>query len=470
MSCDKAVQTCEIDIMNEMDNISTNSNHSEDELSEINIISLYDRLSDSEQTDLVESITVLIDEYIEEYVLKMSHPDFHTEFVDDICHVLFQQLIDANICIDSDYDELYSIVSYYCECYNKEDIQCPMRHILHQPENAYVFEYGLDNDFVKDHITKKLNELREKDASGPEQRTKGWFERRYNMMTASNMWQILNTEAQKNRFIYEKCKPLSLDIVESKWINTDGSLHWGVKYEPLTSMIYEKITGGKVEMFGCIQHSKYSFIGASPDGIVTNPESSLYGRLVEIKNIYNREMDGIPSEAYWIQIQIQLECCDLDFCDFVETRFKEYESEESYLLESDKERIRGIILHMVPRDGKSNIPLYQYMPLDIDNKDIWIENTKQSLEETHVIYKTIYWYVDDIQMMTIGRNHKWFHAALPHFKNTWEIIQNERISGYDHRAPKKRTSTEVIIIDGEKNVAPAQNICVIKLPEEEETL
>jgi putative phage-type endonuclease len=462
MSCDKAVQTYETDIINEMENIQ-NESDSEDDSSETNTIPLYDRMSDSDQAELIESIHVLIDEYMEGFVLKMSNPDFHTEFVEDICHVLFQQLTDVNICKDTDYDELYSIVAYYCDCYNKENLHCPLRHIPHQLDNLYELEYGLDNEFIREHVAKKIQELREKDELSPKQRSKEWFERRYNMMTASNMWQLLGSDAQRNRFIYDKCKPLSLDIVESKWVNTEGSLHWGVKYEPLTTMVYEKMTGGKVELFGCIQHSEHSFIGASPDGIVTNPESPLYGRLVEIKNIYNREMDGIPSEAYWIQIQIQLECCDLDFCDFVETRFKEYESEESYLAETDDERIRGIILHMVPRDGKSNIPLYQYMPLDTENKDIWIEDTKRAVEETYVTYNTIYWYLDDIQMTTITKNEKWFSAALPHFKNSWATIQNERVIGYEHRAPKKRTPTEVIVVDSETTAPNPHNICVIKL-------
>jgi hypothetical protein len=95
-------------------------------------------------------------------------------------------------------------------------------------------------------------------------------------------------------------------------------------------MIYEHLTGAKLDFFGCIVHSEYGFIGASPDGIVVNPESALFGRLVEIKNIYNREMDGTPSEAYWTQMQIQMQCCDLEACDFVETRFKEYESAEEF--------------------------------------------------------------------------------------------------------------------------------------------
>ena len=50
--------------------------------------------------------------------------------------------------------------------------------------------------------------------------------------------------------------------------------------------------------------------------------------MLEIKNIVNREITGIPKNEYWIQTQIQMETCDLSFCDFVETRIKEFSNEE----------------------------------------------------------------------------------------------------------------------------------------------
>ena len=52
----------------------------------------------------------------------------------------------------------------------------------------------------------------------------------------------------------------------------------------------------KISDFGCIQHEKYNYIGASPDGINTDPNSILYGRMLEIKNIVNRDITGIPKE------------------------------------------------------------------------------------------------------------------------------------------------------------------------------
>jgi hypothetical protein len=43
--------------------------------------------------------------------------------------------------------------------------------------------------------------------------------------------------------------------------------------------------------------------------------------MVEIK-IYTTERYGIPTDNYWIQMQFQMEVCDLDECDFFETRMK----------------------------------------------------------------------------------------------------------------------------------------------------
>lgn len=462
MLCDKAIQTYPEDIDNEVSDNSTNKSESSE-----SHLPFYETMNESEQSELVETIYDLIGQYIEEYIGKMAKPDFHTELVDDICHIVFQDLTAPEVGLNIEYDDMHSFVMHYCELWFKdEDPACPVRHEPHYMGNAHAITFGLDEDFVKNMLTEKIAIIKAKDAANPKQRTKEWHERRYQMMTASNLWQTISTDAQKNRFIYDKCKPLCLDIVESKWMSIEGSLHWGVKYEPLTTLVYEKMTGAKVGVFGCIVHPEYSFLGASPDGIVVNPESALYGRLVEIKNIYNREMDGVPSEAYWVQIQAQLACCDLDFCDFVETRFKEYETEADYYAEPDEEKMRGIILHMVPRDGRSNIPLYQYMPLDriVDYLD-WIEETKAAVTETHAVYKTIYWYLDDIQMTTIARNQRWFNYVLPAFKDTWETIQIERVSGYEHRAPKKRVPTETLVV--EPTILPSGNVCVIKLSEEE---
>jgi hypothetical protein len=419
------------------------------------------------EDELVESIHDLLEEYIKNEVIHMSKESFMTQLNDDITHLLFQTLSDAFLCSPEHYDSIHSLVCQESHEWflHRMITDCPQRCSAHCSANVLVCDFGLDDEFVASYLKDKLVQIIKKDAENPAQRTPEWYLRRYNMLTASNLWQALSTEAQKNRLIYEKCKPLETAYTESKWISTEGSLHWGVRYEPLTVKIYEHLTGAKLDFFGCIVHSDYPFIGASPDGIVVNPESPLFGRLVEIKNIYNRDMDGTPSEAYWTQMQIQMQCCDLEVCDFVETRFKEYESADAFWTPSDVCH-KGVILQFVPRDSLSNIPLYKYSPINPTPAELyeWVERTKTEVAEVHVLFKTHYWYLDEICMTTVMRNDAWFRAALPHIQEVWETILKERATGYEHRAPKKRAPTETIVI---KAGSPPKTQCPITLTEEE---
>ena len=474
-SLDKAVQTNEEDFVDTfVDTESDTSSTSSDD-------SFF--LSEKECIELSHTIYGLIEDYVNDFVLSMAKPSFMTDLTDEISHIVFQQLTDADVLKESNYDSLYMFISEQCNEWflSKSQWNCPIRHLPHQKDNILITEYSQDEEFAMKYTTDKLYEIRNKDEENPEQRTPEWYLRRYNMLTASNAWQALNTDAQYNRLIYEKCKPLETHYIENKWISTQGSLHWGVKYEPLTVMVYEHLTDTRIGNFGCIQHSEHPFLGASPDGIVMNIESPLYGRLVEIKNIFNREMDGIPSEAYWVQTQLQMHCCDLDSCDFVETRFKEYETSEAFWEESEKQeesieddsedgdnnknkdKLRGIIIEFVARDSTSNIPLYKYSPFCLSQiiMNEWIEQMKSEVAEKHILFKTHYWYLDDIAMTTILKNDAWFEAALPKFKELWNTIERERISGYEHRAPKKRVPKDVLVI-GEK-AKPTGAVCLIKL-------
>jgi putative phage-type endonuclease len=418
--------------------------------------------------DLAESVYDLIEEYMMDNVLNMSKPNFKDTIIDDVTHVIFQQLDDADVY--DNYDVLRNFVEDQLEIWFTSFLyKCPERHLPHDLGNILVDYFGQDEEFAMEFITQKLMVINEKDSANPPQRTPEWYKRRYDMLTASNVYQALGSEAQKNRLIYEKCKPLDTTIVESKWISTEGSLHWGVKYEPLTVLMYEKMTGAKIGNFGCIQHSEYPFLGASPDGIVINKESPLYGRLVEIKNIYNREMDGVPSEAYWVQMQLQMQCCELEACDFVETRFEEYESEDAYKTDTnDREKVRGIILQFIPRDSLSNIPKYEYFIADGRSMEEWVEEKKAENPE-YVIFKTHYWYLDEICMTTILRNELWFQTAIIEFKSIWDTIQKERISGYEHRSSKKRSPSIDINVIKEGSETSAVSVvptCFIKLSKE----
>lgn len=83
-------------------------------------------------------------------------------------------------------------------------------------------------------------------------------------------------------------------------------MHWGQKYEELSVMFYEKQYNTKVEDFGCIPHDDCYFLGASPDGIIVDEESPIYGRMLEIKTssivkspVYQNTNIGSKCNSKW---------------------------------------------------------------------------------------------------------------------------------------------------------------------------
>ena len=261
------------------------------------------------------------------------------------------------------------------------------------------------------------------------------------MLTSSNIDKILGTTARRNSLIYEKCKPIC--FIESDYVNTETSLHWGNKYEPVSIMIYEEMYSTKIDHLGCMTHSTIKYLGASPDGINIDETNSRYGRLIEVKNIVNREITGIPSETYWVQMQIQMEVCNMNECDFFETRIKEYTTKDEFLFADDSIK-KGILLYFVSKKEIGSKPFYVYMPLHIlpIESDVWIHEKIQELSCDYALYTILYWYLHEYSCIYVERNTTWFRALLPKIKEIWNVIEYERIHGYLHRMPKQREKKE----------------------------
>jgi putative phage-type endonuclease len=315
-------------------------------------------------------------------------------------------------------------------------------------------------------MTAKIRTLQGKPQ--PEQRTPEWYARRNNLITASAASKAFGTQASINQLIYDKCKnydsgsnehsssiaPAAPSTGFALQGPINSPLHWGQRYEPVTVMVYEHRNKTKLGEFGCIQHDKYSFLGASPDGINIEPDSPIYGRMVEIKNIFNREITGQPKEEYWIQTQLQMEVCDLDECDFVETRFKEFESEEDFLAAdgngdgNGNEKGRILWFQSAPAltaygNIATPIQLYEYAPIEISDKEYeeWEAAVFAKHErERNIWVRTIYWRLDEYSCVLVRRNRLWFEEAVKVLESVWRTIEHERETGYEHRAPIKRKS------------------------------
>jgi putative phage-type endonuclease len=289
-----------------------------------------------------------------------------------------------------------------------------------------------------EEIQNKLAELRA--IPQPAQRTPEWHAMRNNMLTASNIWKVFGSDAQINSLIYEKCMPVAGER------QGGGARQWGTIYEPVSVLIYEDMYGTKVGDFGCITHQRHACLGASPDGINIDPENSRFGRMIEIKNIVNRDITGIPLSEYWIQMQIQMETCGIDECDFVETRIKQYDDATAFYADTTRE-YKGAICVFIVREFSDANPVYKYKYSGVRETQMgeWIIQTKQEMSG-YVLFITNYWYLDEVSCVLVPRNPKWFATALPKIKGVWKTIENERITGCAHRAAKKREVKPVCLI------------------------
>ena len=290
----------------------------------------------------------------------------------------------------------------------------------------------------------------------PVQKSNEWHAMRKKVITASAAAGSMG-EGKYGKaydFILEKCD-LS-PFIQNKFC------HHGVKYEEIATMIYARRMNVQIDEFGLMLHPTIPFLGASPDGICTPykfdgiHKSKYVGRMLEIKCPVTRVIqtsgevkDGICPYEYWVQVQLQLECCELEECDFWQCDIKEYASKEEFLNDTDPlEPFRslsfglekGCVIQLFPKEEMSNVlkgkyldvlygkskhiypPKIEMTPHEID---IWLSNTLNDLNKQLPNYyfdKILYWKLEKSHNVTIARDRQWFAEILPVLEEVWNKV------------------------------------------------
>ena len=445
-----------------------------------------DTLSYEERTEMINTIIQLMYDYVSENPKDIHTPNFHEEMMDAVEDLIQETIQPTSMVCDVNVEDetLVEIIDYAIDMFYIQVMPKRSYHIGYLTDNTNTHMFPCNED--KRTIATTLRHL--KDIPQPEQRTLEWYTYRHNLITASNAYKAIETDSARNQLIFEKCKPITMDtvmpnltgipisnypnldivkfaksdkeieIINSKVflaLNINTPMHWGQRYEQVSTMYYEMVNNVTVGEYGCIPHNKHKFIGASPDGIVETRESHLYGRMLEIKNIVNRDITGIPLKPYWVQMQLQMEVCDLDKCDFLETRFIEYADREAFdedgtFLKTKYDHVNGSYLKGITMFfiNKDNLPEYEHKPLEMDETEYtntWVPMiTKKHNELGHYLVHTYYWKLKEISCVLVIRNKLWFELNIKNFNETWDTILKERKTGYAHRAPKKKVSTDTL--------------------------
>lgn len=290
----------------------------------------------------------------------------------------------------------------------------------------------------------------------PAQRSEGWFKQRDGKITASDGGTVLGEN--KYEFPYK----FYIKKVKGSLFTGNEACYHGKKFENVATMIYSYRMNVQVMEFGLIDHPKYKFLGASPDGIVGEYKldgihtTALVGRMLEIKVPFRRKIlqtgeikDGICPIYYWDQVQLQLECCDLDLCDFWQCNLAEYSSREDFLADTDttepfRSRTtkfeKGVLIQLLPRDKMDNASTdyfttvyndasFIYPPkieMTPEECDVWILEILSKLYMTHkdcVFDRIVYWKLIESKCVTIERDKKWFKERLPILQKTWDNVE-----------------------------------------------
>lgn len=307
------------------------------------------------------------------------------------------------------------------------------------------------NNYIKDLkkikteiLTKKVEFIAK--LNQPEQRSKQWFDMRKNMLTASDIGALLGYSKYNNRnsVIKKKCGQGPV------FRGNKYTLH-GQKYEEIASQIYELRYNKKVDEYGLIQHPKIPILGASPDGISTD------GIMLEIKCPPVRKITGEVPPHYWVQMQVQLQVCTLDQCDFIECLIEEYDDEEDYKddtfeiedfeyydilpktfdinhikVPNNRKTVygleKGIIgeIRVMNEENKYESKFF-YPPFNLTTEQQvkWLENKERELE---INIDFCYWKLSFSSVVHVMRDDKWWeeNKVVENLYNTWEEIVERR--------------------------------------------
>jgi putative phage-type endonuclease len=285
-----------------------------------------------------------------------------------------------------------------------------------------VVDYVID-DMIKKYINierlkSQMNRLQALEL--PEQRSKEWYELRKGMLTASSLACALGDDHFKSR------NQLILEKVENKEIPfvPNPITEWGVKYEEIATKFYESMNDLKIIEFGLIPHHNFTIFGASPDGICSNDSPNEYvGRMLEIKCPPKRKFTKTVPKHYWYQMQGQLECCDLEECDFLQVKLQEYNNFEDYSNDisndtfSNGKTLKGFPKGCTLTYRKMNelkcSYLYPELFLTNDEYQNWISENRAKIEsEGHEFVEAKWWYIERYECTLVKRDREWWIQTM----------------------------------------------------------
>ena len=144
-------------------------------------------------------------------------------------------------------------------------------------------------------------------------------------------------------------------------------------------------------------------------------------------------------------MQGQLECCDLEECDFLQVKIEEYSTKEEYLEDSNdspgktsKDFPKGLVISFITKKEGENKYHYEYSEfyMSIEEIDEWIYKTISSKNDYDtVVYH--WWRIERYECTLVLRDRQWWNSVMPEILNFWEDVEHFRNVGNQSLIDKK---------------------------------
>lgn len=316
------------------------------------------------------------------------------------------------------------------------------------------------NEMIYSERKEKLKKLKLLDL--PEQRSPEWYAMRKEKLTASSIASAIG------KCHFTTREELILSKIEDKPYESNPITEWGVKYEDIAILFYEELYNVKVLDFGLIPHPTFKAFGASPDGICDDTGNDEYvSRMVEIKCPPKRKFTKTCPPHYLMQVQGQLEVCDLDHCDFFQVKIEEYDNYDDYLkdifLDDDKilpgrtylNYPKGVTVSYRKKDELKLTYLYPKLNMTNDGYNEWIKEKKiEILENGDEYVESKWWKITRYECTLIERDYEWWNENVEHILKFYTDMEEckrdpERLAELKAKIAesKKRSSKKEVKVD-----------------------
>lgn len=253
------------------------------------------------------------------------------------------------------------------------------------------------------------------------QRTMEWYAQSKTVLTASEFATILGTPRAVGMLATNKAAPVPEEAPAPPRLACSttemSAMDWGVRFEPIVKQILTTMWGAEIVELGRLVHPTDQRLAASPDGaLLKAADPARVGRLVEIKCPIRREVTGqIPFE-YWCQMQIQMEVCDVDECEYVEVKINSGYKDKAMCADAEK---AGTQRHLFA----GTLWLLQE-PDTLELKYAYTDLERKDLERAGWnVVETVPWNLDNIYIQVVARDKNWFAGTAAARAAFWEKVE-----------------------------------------------